>query len=330
MTLLSACLSPESPAVGAQASAIVGGTPDVTHTAVVAFLDGPLDGPHHICSATIVAPRVVVTAAHCLTGDSTTRYHVQLGSDVKAPERSIDVDSVVVYPRYVRPGDDQRAGLDLAVATLVEDVGVSPIALPAGDDDGLRAGASVVQVGFGQTDAAVIESAGARFSVSAPVTSTCARLFASGDSAHRFCGGDSGGAVLLRDASGVERLVGVISFGLTPLCAPPGYATRVAPYRAWIASFITGSGDRSCATCPPASFCSDTQIDAGAPRDASTDASGGGGGGGGASGCAMGHGARHGEGRSRVALAAIAAMVLWLISTARRPARGGPARPRAA
>ena len=248
-------------------SAVIGGEADATHAGVVAVLDGPLDGPHDVCSGVVVAPRVVVTAAHCLTELTDPVFHVQLGSDVKAPTRSIAVTRAVAYPRYGGPGDDQRAGLDLAVLLLAEDAGVAPVALPA-DDDGVAVGTSIEIVGFGETSADDPATAGQRHRVTTAVDAVCDRLLAAGDDAHVACGGDSGGALLATAGDGIPRLVGIVAFGVKAHCAAPVYATRIAPYRNFIQSFIDGTGDDTCATtCPAAGFCPETQRDAG-----STDA----------------------------------------------------------
>ena len=319
--------------VAQRRSAVFGGASDDAHPAVVALLDGPLTGPHHVCSATLVAPRVAVTAAHCLLDDG-ARYHVQLGGTVAAPTRAIDVVAFARYPEFRGPGDDQRAGLDVAVVVLAADSGVAPIALPA-DDDGLVAGASVTLVGFGQTDPRNLESAGARDSVTTTLDTLCDRLLASGDATHGFCGGDSGGAVLARGADGVERLVGAIAFGLQPFCAPPGWATRVAPYRRWIQSFIDGAGDASCAsTCPPTATCSATQRDAGASGPDADAAAGapvdaGAGPSGASGGCASGRHAAGAPGApgARGAIELVALTAIVALSTSRRRRRGGAPRP---
>ena len=267
--LLVSCAARDPDPTDRRSSAVIGGAADATHGAVVAVLDGPLDAPHDVCSGVVVGPRVVVTAAHCLTELADPVFHVQLGADVKAPTRSIAVTRAIAYPRYTGPGDDQRAGLDLAVLLLAEDAGVAPIALPTADDDGLAPGAPIEIVGFGETIADDPTTAGQRRHVTAAIDTTCDRLLAVGDDAHVACGGDSGGALLAIGSDAVPRLVGVVAFGVKAHCAAPVYGTRIAPYRRFIQSFIDGAGDDACATtCPDAGFCPETQRDAGAPTDA--------------------------------------------------------------
>jgi secreted trypsin-like serine protease len=273
--LLVSCASPTAPSreqVDHVASPILGGVPDTDHPSIVAVLDGPLDGPHDVCSGVVVAARVVVTAAHCLTERTDPVFHVQLGTDVEAPTRSIDVTRAVPYPRYTGPGDDQRAGLDVAVLVLAEDAGVPAVALPTTDDDGLSTGGSIEVVGFGETIADDPSSAGQRRRTTAPLDALCDRLLAAGDATHTACGGDSGGALLATGTDGVPRLVGIVAFGIKAHCAPPFYATRIAPYRRFIQSFIDGAGDDACVTtCPAAGFCPETQRDAGTSTDASPE-----------------------------------------------------------
>jgi secreted trypsin-like serine protease len=245
-------------------SPVFGGAADPATESVVALLDGPLDGPHDLCSATIVAPRVALTAAHCVL-DASKSYHLRFGSMVSAASRAIEVKEVHRHPSFTAPGDDQRAGFDLAVLVLAEDAGVAAMPL-ASEPDGVAT--SVELVGFGVSELADAASIGARHRVTAPVVTTCDRLLGLGDETHGVCGGDSGGAVIREG-----KLVGVIGFGLRPACAPPGWATRVAPYARWIASFSTAAPDPTCAsTCPEPGHCDATQgvVDAGA--DAGADA----------------------------------------------------------
>lgn len=250
---------------------VFGGVADTTTDGVVALVDGPIDGPHDVCSAVVVAPRIALTAAHCVS-DATRTYRILIGERVDASARSVAVAEVHVHPRYTMPGDDQRAGYDLAVVRLAEDAGVTPIVV-ASDPDGVAEGSSVELVGFGESNLADAASVGVRHRAPAPVDMVCDRLLAVGDPTHGFCGGDSGGAVLGK-SSGGNALVGIIAFGTKPACAPPGWATRVAPYAGWIASFVSGSDDLACATCPPPGFCAGTQdagVDA-ALEDAGSDA----------------------------------------------------------
>ena len=53
-------------AFNGSAGAIIGGTPDNTHTYVGMADNGPF-----VCTATLISPRIMVTAAHCFS-DSTS------------------------------------------------------------------------------------------------------------------------------------------------------------------------------------------------------------------------------------------------------------------
>lgn len=254
---LSSC-NEESPPLGSMSAPVFGGAIDTSTEAVVALLDGPVDGPHNICSAVVIGPRVLLTAAHCVD-DPAKKYHVRLGSAVATSTRSIDAASVHVYPSYREPGEDQRAGYDLAVVLLAEDASVTPVALAR--EDAIAEGELVDVIGFGQRDPIDLSSTGVRYRARVPVVTACDRLLGTGDETHGFCGGDSGGAVLRGGA-----LVGVIGFGVRPQCAPPGWATRVVPYSFWIDSFVRGAPDEACALCPPPGHCPATQPDAGTTR----------------------------------------------------------------
>src|SRR5207248_5816393 len=64
--LFCACASPESAHVSKRSSPIIGGTTDSGHAAVVLLYNSQNSS---LCSGTIIAPNVVLTAAHCTVTD---------------------------------------------------------------------------------------------------------------------------------------------------------------------------------------------------------------------------------------------------------------------
>ena len=64
------------------ANAILGGTPAIGNQIVVGLL-GNKDATSSGCSGALVAPRVVMTAAHCLTRDAERIWISEPGTDLK-------------------------------------------------------------------------------------------------------------------------------------------------------------------------------------------------------------------------------------------------------
>ena len=213
--------------------AILGGTKAQVgeYPTVVALVVQPKEGQGQgLCTGTLIAPTVVLTAAHCIEPQAfgyTTAAEVAANTIVLVDSmvlqsgggKQMQVASTVAHPGFSQPGDPDLGIVKLK--TPITDRTPTPLNLDASK---AKPGISVTMVGFGVSNTQT-QSAGTEFVLTNKVSVACASFgdvggvipddtFLCFDQSNGSgkCQGDSGGPSFAM-VDGVQKLVGVTSFG---------------------------------------------------------------------------------------------------------------------
>lgn len=204
------------------------------------------------CTGSLIAPDVVITAAHCVF--SSLGNHLLRDSETISLQFGDNSQQRRILS--ARNRDFLKADEDLALVFLDSPVTIIPgvvetLKIESGSAELPRACHRITVAGFG------VSSVGPR-ALTIPdgrlrdiknvrvhpdtVCEKSTKLFKSGahfcfgkDDVRQTCRGDSGGPVVMRDESGEWKLVGLTIYGSDDSCVSgPGYGIRVAPFAPWI------------------------------------------------------------------------------------------------
>jgi V8-like Glu-specific endopeptidase len=216
---------------------IVGGEPteEGEFDGVVAIVAGS-----GLCTGTVVAPRLVLTAAHCLADvDEDTTIDVYFGQQINAANqvRGIEHGS---HPMFCP--DCKEDIYDYGYVVIESDFTVPggyilPITQQEEWDEAMVEGREVTLVGYGEDPE--VDAADKGIGRKRQVTTTVRRFsdrgleFYAGGMQQDSCNGDSGGPAFIKVGDGTMRLAGITSRGSNP-CGDGGYYGAPYPALCWV------------------------------------------------------------------------------------------------
>ncbi|HEV7561987.1 MAG TPA: serine protease [Solirubrobacterales bacterium] len=263
LALVGASAPTGASAASAKASIIGGHAASIAELPYLAYIEGEDAVTPYACTGTVVAPRVILTAGHCVedleSGTIAPAEGFAVATGVSDLNQVTKANVSLVSQALVFPGfKPSKLQGDAGLLILATPTSAPPIALASAPDSGLlAAGTPLTLAGWGLTSpkakqgpaqlqagtTVVQDSASCRQQTRRyyPFYSAALQLCAIDHPGDKVsgCFGDSGGPAIATRADGSPVEVGIISTG-GPGCNPhlPNVFTRVDQVVSWVGAWV--------------------------------------------------------------------------------------------
>lgn len=238
----------EKPRYNTAKQAIINGVKNLAHPAVGSLTANK----RSFCTGTLIAPRVVVTAAHCIDAfdqvrGQTLAFRIDIPinqNEYRSIFPGIDVANTKKHPQY----SNQQTSIqnDIAIVILTTPI----FSVPVVPWNTLKADTAWIKqqalfMGYGRLSASDTQPAPRKYSTFLTITHIDkdergpAKPNTIGYSGNNtsVCQGDSGGPAMLK-VGDKWTLIAVTSHGTAYNCTGTSYSYRTDPYASWIQGFI--------------------------------------------------------------------------------------------
>merc|ERR1719215_23848 len=209
------------------------------------------DEDSHFCGGTLIAPNIILSAAHCFKYSTSGDVRAILGehdrADFDSPGEEFLVEEIVVHPAF----DDENLMNDIALLKLSEEsydyelIKLNNVSIESDEIVALNAGWGATSFDGSTSEVLlevnvnILEQYKCDFFLTMlsldPVGRMCSMTEGSG-----FCFGDSGGPLFFSDDNGQYIQLGIISFffGDCGSATSPTYYIDVSLFNDWIVGTI--------------------------------------------------------------------------------------------